>query len=90
MLTPIALLVGSVGTSTDNVSDHHVILILNDTRHDTVAAFTFFGCIISNDFPLDVDEPKLCNNAEIASWAMSMATNAAATILIAYRTWYEY
>lgn len=88
MLTPIALLVGSVGTSTDNIYCHHVIL--NDTRHDTVAAFTFFGCIVSSDFPLDVDEPKLCNNAEIASWAMSMATNAAATILIAYRTWYEY
>ncbi|ETW82539.1 hypothetical protein HETIRDRAFT_426177 [Heterobasidion irregulare TC 32-1] len=64
MLTPIALLVGSV-----------------------VAAFIFFGCIVSSDFPLDVDEPNLCNNAEIASWAMSMATNAAATILIAYRTW---
>ena len=65
-------------------------MILDDTRHDSVAAFIFFGCIVSNNFPLDVDEPNLCNNAEIASWAMSMATNAAATILIAYRTWYEY
>lgn len=64
MLTPLALLAGSV-----------------------VAAFTFFGCIVSNDFPLDVDEPNLCNNVEIASWAMSMATNAAATSLIAYKAW---
>jgi len=53
----------------------------------TVMFFFFVGCIVHNDMDLIFGEPAVCNNAQLSTFFLSLATNALATALIAVKAW---
>jgi len=53
----------------------------------TVMSFFFVGCIVHNNMDFIFGEPAVCNHAQFSTFFLSLATNALATGLIAYKAW---
>ncbi|KAJ8089163.1 hypothetical protein PM082_014411 [Marasmius tenuissimus] len=51
----------------------------------TVCSFSFFGCIVKNDWP--VEYPNTCNKLQISAFSLSMATNLVGTLVVGYKVW---
>ena len=85
LIAPLVLLAGSLGKRpVPSTADAQPTA----DRRDTATSVAYVGCTARNGFPHPDANPPGCNDLYLASLCASMATNAAATVLIAWRAWY--
>ena len=82
MIAPLVLLAGSLGAYV--AAD----ACPKADRRGTATSVAYVGCTGRNGFPHPDANPPGCNDLYLASLCASMATNLAATVLIARRAWY--